>query len=84
MKKIFITIAFISFATQAMADEYVNGYTRSNGTYVESYHRTVPDGNPYNNYSTQGNTNPYTGEQGHVNPNNYNNNAYNNYNSYNR
>ena len=49
-------------------DQQVNGYSRSNGTYVEPYHRTAPDSNPYNNYSTQGNVNPYTGEVGHKNP----------------
>jgi hypothetical protein len=49
-------------------DETVNGYTRSNGTYVQPYHRTAPDSNPYNNYSTQGNVNPYTGQIGHKNP----------------
>jgi hypothetical protein len=49
-------------------DETVNGYTRGNGTYVQPYHRTAPDSNPYNNYSTQGNVNPYTGQTGHKNP----------------
>lgn len=49
-------------------DQVVSGYTRSNGTYVESYHRTEADSNPYNNYSTQGNYNPYTGQAGHRSP----------------
>jgi hypothetical protein len=49
-------------------DQQVSGYTRSNGTYVEPYHRTAPDSNPYNNYSTQGNVNPYTGQAGHKSP----------------
>lgn len=49
-------------------DEQVSGYTRSNGTQVQPYHRTEPDSNPYNNYSTQGNVNPYTGQVGHKNP----------------
>lgn len=50
------------------SDQQVNGYARSNGTYVEPYHRTAPDSNPYNNYSTQGNVNPYTGQMGYKNP----------------
>jgi len=50
------------------SDQSVSGYTRGNGTYVEPYHRTAPDSNPYNNYSTQGNVNPYTGQMGHKNP----------------
>jgi hypothetical protein len=27
-------------------DQQVNGFTRSNGTYVEPYHRSQADGNP--------------------------------------
>lgn len=50
------------------SDETTSGYTRSNGTYVESYHHTAPDSNPYNNYSSQGNVNPYTGAVGHKTP----------------
>jgi len=40
---------------------WVNGYTRSDGTYVSGHYRSNPDGNPYNNWSYPGNTNPYTG-----------------------
>lgn len=60
-----------TFSTVALAqqDTTVSGYYRKNGTYVEPYHRTAPDNNPYNNYSTQGNVNPYTGQPGTVNPN---------------
>lgn len=52
----------------AKADQYAHGYVRQNGTYVQPYMRTSPDSNPYNNYSTTGNTNPYTGSIGHHNP----------------
>lgn len=47
------------------ADTYVNGYRRSDGTYVQPHHRSDPDGNPYNNYSHRGSVNPYTGERGY-------------------
>lgn len=67
MKVIFL-LALLS-ATSAHADQYVNGYYRANGTHVEGYHRTNADSNPYNNYSTSGNVNPYTGAIGRVNPN---------------
>lgn len=40
----------------------VNGYYKKNGTYVEPHYRSSPDGNPYNNYSFPGNTNPFTGK----------------------
>ncbi len=46
------------------SDVQVNSYQRSNGTDVNSYYRTSPDNSIYNNYSTQGNINPYTGERG--------------------
>src|SRR5262245_33139475 len=50
---------------------HVNGYYRSNGTYVQPHYRSAPDGNFYNNWSTKGNVNPFTGEPGTktVNPN---------------
>jgi len=67
MKKLVLILAAL-VAVSAFADEYVQGYYRKNGTYVEGHHRTAPDGNPFNNYSTQGNVNPYTGQPGTVNP----------------
>ena len=47
---------------------YVNGYYKSNGTYVEGYYRTTPNNTINDNYSTYPNTNPYTGNQGTVQP----------------
>lgn len=61
---------------------HVNGYYRSNGTYVNGYERTAPDGNPYNNYSYPGNYNPNTGSITGGNPDTYLNNYYNNSSSY--
>jgi hypothetical protein len=43
---------------------HVNGYYRSNGTYVAPHYRSAPDGDFSNNWSTKGNINPYTGEEG--------------------
>ena len=60
-----------------LADEYVHGYTRSDGTYVQGYMRSSPDGNPYNNYSFPGNTNPYAGKVAPGNPDTYLRNYYN-------
>ena len=51
-------------ATSLLADTYVNGYTKSNGTYVNGYERTNPNNTRNDNYSTQGNINPYTGQEG--------------------
>jgi len=45
----------------AAAQVYVNPYVRRDGTQVQGHYRSAPDGNPSNNYSYPGNTNPYTG-----------------------
>lgn len=46
----------------------VRGYYKSNGTYVAPHYRSPPDGNSYNNWSTVGNINPYTGAPGTKQP----------------
>ena len=42
----------------------VSGYTRSNGTYVNGYTRTQRNSTNHDNFSTSGNSNPYTGTTG--------------------
>jgi hypothetical protein len=72
MRKVtLVTIALAGLsglAGAAQADTYVNGYVRRDGTYVRPHYRTDPDSTKLNNYSTQGNVNPYTGQRGTVNP----------------
>ncbi len=71
MKKIlfglFISL-FLLFAqassSQVQAAQRVRGYYKSSGTYVKSYYRSNKDSSFYNNYSTKGNRNPYTGKIG--------------------
>jgi hypothetical protein len=43
---------------------HVDGYTRRDGTYVATHHRSSPDRSYNNNYGTAPNINPYTGQQG--------------------
>lgn len=67
MRKTFVlfsVLAVLSVSTVASADEYVHGYTKKDGTYVEPYYRSSPDSTRDNNYSTRGNVNPYTGQTG--------------------
>ncbi|MFY9287912.1 MAG: hypothetical protein WAO98_05365 [Alphaproteobacteria bacterium] len=59
-----IAVLMISLLTTAAFADHVNGYTRSNGTYVQPYERSHSDNTVTNNYSYQGNTNPYTGSTG--------------------
>jgi hypothetical protein len=56
---------------------HVNGYFKSNGTYVAPYMRSAPDSSPYNNYSYPGNTNQYTGKTATGDPATYIKNLYN-------
>lgn len=43
---------------------YVNGYTKSNGTYVQGHYRSSQNSTNHDNYSTVGNSNPFTGTSG--------------------
>lgn len=77
-KAIVLAAALVALtAVSSFADEYVRGYQKSNGTYVQPYQRTEPDSRRDNNYSSQGNTNPYTGERGSQRNENSNPPAYN-------
>jgi hypothetical protein len=66
-------ILAVAFATMTVAVSmaqfgdpvYVNGYYRRDGTYVRPHYRTRPDGNFWNNWSSYGNINPYTGAVGY-------------------
>lgn len=66
---IFTLIAILSISGAALAQSYgnstyQNGYYRSNGTYVQGHYKTQSNGTNRDNYSTYGNTNPYTGKSG--------------------
>ena len=52
----------------AQAQVRVKGYTRKDGTYVAPHYRSTPNSSRYDNYSTKGNYNPYTGKKGYVDP----------------
>lgn len=67
MKYLALGLAFLAFAATAK-DVYVKPHVNRDGTYVEGHYRSTPNGNPYDNYSSQGNVNPYTGQAGTINP----------------
>jgi hypothetical protein len=62
------TLLFALFAVNAWAQTYVQPHVRKDGTYVEGHMRSAPNNTRQDNYSTQGNTNPFTGQSGTVNP----------------
>ena len=69
MKKLLILLtAACLFASPAFA-RYQRGYYKpSTGKYVQSHYKTNSDSTRWNNYSTKGNFNPYTGQKGYRSP----------------
>lgn len=70
MLKAASVILLAALSTAAFADTYVHGHYRKDGTYVQPHHRSNPNSTTTDNYSTQGNVNPYTGEAGTKPPSN--------------
>lgn len=66
MKKslFFFALLASSFCYSQTSQVWVDGYTKSNGTYVQGYYKTVPNSTATNNYSYSGNYNPNTGTVG--------------------
>lgn len=64
-----VALAAIAVAVgESHAATRVGGSVRSNGTYVMPHVRSNSDGRAFNNYSTRGNVNPYTGRTGTRSP----------------
>lgn len=64
MKFLMIFLVLL-FSLQTLArDVFVKGHYRKDGTYVAPHHRSSPDSSVNNNWSTQGNYNPYNGKEG--------------------
>jgi hypothetical protein len=68
---LFIAAILVYATSFGQGQTYVNGYTRSNGTYVEGHYRTTANYTRNDNWSTVGNVNPYTGTEG-TKPGGYN------------
>lgn len=49
----------------------VRGYYQKSGTYVQPYYRSNSNSSRWDNWSTKGNYNPYTGKKGYTNPYRY-------------
>lgn len=64
-------ILIFAFASLSLADTFVRGYYRKDGTYVQPHYRSSPNSTTLDNWSTKGNVNPYTGKQGTRNPDGY-------------
>lgn len=63
--KIFLALISLMFFISVNADVHVRGYYRKDGTYVQPHYRSSSNSTKSDNWSTKGNYNPYTGEEGH-------------------
>ena len=52
----------------SFSDDYVNGYYKKDGTFVQGYFKSSPNQTNLDNYSTRGNVNPYNGSEGYRAP----------------
>ena len=69
LTKITAAIALIvALTAPTFAQVHVDGYYRSNGTYVQPHTRSSPNSSYNDNWSVKGNTNPYTGQSGTSSP----------------
>lgn len=73
LRFIFLFLFVLAFNNESTAQVnnntvWVNGYTKSNGTFVEGHYRTAPNNTINDNFSTYPNVNPYTGVQGTIDP----------------
>ncbi|GIW66107.1 MAG: hypothetical protein KatS3mg095_0005 [Candidatus Parcubacteria bacterium] len=70
MKKFIVSIllfliAILSLSSIAEAYVRVRGYFRRDGTYIMPHYRTYPNRIKWDNWSSSGNYNPFTGKRGY-------------------
>lgn len=70
MKKVILLFLILCFHFSVYSQEnphshYQKGYVKKNGTYVQPHYKTNTNKTNHDNYSTKGNTNTYTGSNGH-------------------
>ena len=53
MKRAVLFLALATLSGAVLADKYVNGYTRKDGTYVQGHTKSSPDEYRYNNKGSQ-------------------------------
>lgn len=66
MKKVvfFASLVFCCIGAKAQSTYYQRGYMKKDGTYVDGHYKTRSNSSNHDNYSTQGNYNPYNGNSG--------------------
>ncbi|WP_418990163.1 hypothetical protein [Alistipes sp.] len=76
MKKLLLVLCgMMLIPVLTCAQEYVKGYYRKDGTYVQGHYRSKKNDTNHDNYATKQNKNPYTGKKGTI-PKDYSYEAY--------
>ncbi len=75
MKKLFLALTLLfgvmlslSASAEARTTRVRGYYKPSTGRYVAPHYKTTPNRSKFDNFSTKGNYNPYTGKKGTTNP----------------
>lgn len=72
MKKTMFILVVMIFGvigfSHAKPYQYIRPYVKSNGKIVNGYLKTYQNNTKFDNFSTKGNINPFTGKKGTVNP----------------
>lgn len=63
-----ILLGFLFSALPGFSSVRVRNYIRRNGTFVRSHWRTSPNHTRFDNWSTRGNVNLFTGKKGYRKP----------------
>jgi len=64
-----LVLGLVGFVGSAEAATRVRSYYKpSTGRYIMPHYRTSPNSTRWDNYSTKGNYNPYTGKKGYTSP----------------
>jgi hypothetical protein len=58
-------MVIVAASAHAQGYHYTRGYITRSGSYVPSHYATNPNGNRFDNWSTIGNYNPFTGQPGY-------------------
>ncbi len=67
-----LVLGLAGFAGSAEAATRVRGYYKpSTSRYITPHYRTSPNSTRWDNWSTRGNYNPYTGKKGYSSPYKY-------------
>ena len=68
MRKTLVATIAAAITTVSVGQTYVPGYIKADGSYVAGHYKSAPNETKLDNYSTKGNSNPFTGKAGTADP----------------